>query len=42
MNSDNDTPEPKEPMFPGKWDIERKPTLEMRLKSFLRSLVGRR
>ena len=31
----------KPEMFPGGWEIERKPTLEMRLKSALRRLFSR-
>lgn len=42
MSDDSETPEPKEPMFPGDWHIERKPTIEMRVKKFLSSRFGRR
>ena len=41
MTDEQSTNEESKSMFPGGWHIERKPTIEMRIKNLLKKLTGR-
>ena len=39
--SNDENKEERAPMFPNGWEIERKPTIEMRIKAMFKKLIGR-
>lgn len=41
MSDDKTANEESKPMFPEGWHIDRKPTIEMRIKGFVRKLIKR-